>query len=204
MTISAYSDLSTDIQDRLHRSDLSTKISNNIQLLEDELNRKLRCRQMITSTNLSVSTATTTLPTDYLEGRNVQLLSGSQPPLLYVTPEQMDVYDRGLYTGQPRLFTIRGSLMQVAPSPDQTYSVFFEYYQKIPGLEANSTNWLLTAYPMIYVAGAIVFLQEYVTDMNMASWYKNRYDEVILDINRADDNATYGGSVMRVRPDVSR
>ena len=202
--ISSYSDLSTDLQDRLHRTDLATKISNNIQLLEDELNRKIRCRQMLTSTTLSVSAALTPLPADYLEARNLQLLAGSQPPLLYVTPEQMDAYDRGLYTGQPRMYTIRGTSFQVAPVPDQTYSVFFEYYARIPPLESNSTNWLLQSYPLAYVAGGIVFLEEYCTDLNVLQWAKPRYDEVVMDINRADDMSTYAGSVIRVRADVCR
>ena len=204
MTISTYTDLSTDVQDRLHRSDLSARISNTVQLLEDELNRKLRCRQMLTSTTLSVSSATTNLPSDYLEARNVQLLSDTQPPLVYVTPEQMDGYDRGLYTGSPRMYTIRGTVLQVAPVPDQTYSVFFEYYQKIPALEANASNWLLTNYPTAYVAGCLLFLNEFQTNTDLLAWSKARYQETVEDINRADDNSTYSGSVIRVRPDVSR
>lgn len=202
--ITTYADLSTDLQDRLHRSDLSAKISNNIQLLEDELNRKLRCRQMITTATLTVSSLLTPLPGDYLEARNVQLLSDTNPPLVYVTPEQMDVYDRSLYTGKPRMYTIRGANIQVAPAPDQTYSVFFEYYQKIPAIESNGTNWLLTYYPTAYVAGCIVLLQEYVTNMDLVQWAKARYDEIVGDINRADDNSTYAGSVLRVRPDVTQ
>ena len=203
MSIASYTDLSTDVQDRLHRSDLASRISNTVQLLEDELNRKLRCRQMLTSTTLTISAATVSLPADFLESRNVQLLADTNPPLVYVTPEQMDVYDRGLYTGQPRMYTIRGTVLQVAPIPDGTYSVQFEYYQKIPGLEANSTNWLLTNYPTAYVAGCLLFLNEFQANTELLAWSKDRYKETIEDINRADDNSTYSGSVIRVRPDVS-
>jgi hypothetical protein len=204
MSIASYSALSTEIQDWLHRSDLSGKISTAVQLLEDEFNRKLRCRQMLQTVTISFSSNSAPLPADYLEMRNVQLQSGTNPPLVYVSPEQLDGYDRGLYTGQPRIYTISGGNIVIAPIPDQTYPVAVTYFQKIPSLEVNSTNWLLTSYPLAYLWGGIMFLRAYVTDQQLLADAKAGYDEIVNDINRADDNSTYSGSVIRVRADVVR
>lgn len=204
MTISTYSAYSTEVQDWLHRSDLSGKVSTATQMLEDELNRKLRCRQMLANTVLTANTDTIALPGDYLELRNLQLMAGNNPPLVYVTPEQMDGYDRGTSTGQPRIYTIYGNNIVIRPQPDQTYSIACSYYQKIPSLESATTNWLLTQYPTAYLSGGIYYLRAYTQDADLVQWAKATYEEIVADINRADDNASYSGSAIRIRSDVVR
>ena len=59
-----------------------------------------------------------------------------------------------------RLFTIEGNTFKVRPIDDALDAYELHYYQKIPtiaGHDAN-TNWLLTEYPDVYIAGVMTEL----------------------------------------------
>src|SRR5262245_15894630 len=71
MAITTYAQLQTAIASWLARSDLTATIADFITLFEAAANRRLRVRQMETSTNLTPSSGAATLPTDYLAWRRL-------------------------------------------------------------------------------------------------------------------------------------
>ena len=134
------------------RSDLTTQIVDFIALAEAEFNRVLRVRQM---EQRSTATAAEymALPTGFLELRDIQLNTTPKVSLELVSASQMENYSSA--SGQPLAYCIMANQIQLAPVPDGTYTVEIDYYEVVPPLASNSTNWMLTSYPDAYLYGSL-------------------------------------------------
>ena len=199
-----YASLKTEIGNYLHRSDLGTELDTLIQGAETKLNRVLRTRKMITNSQATALTDTVPLPIDYLQLVNIELVQSPVIPLKFVSIEQRDLYDLKTNTGQPRIYTIDGSNIILAPPPDQPYTVAFTYYAKLPTLVGgvNTTNWLLTDYPDLYLKASLLEASGFIGQDPRGPYWISARQEAIDDLNKEDDDAMYAGSIPRLRPDV--
>src|SRR5262249_52985204 len=86
--------------------------------------------------------------------------------------------------GNPRLFTIEGSVFKTRPINDTANIFEFHYYQLIPTITAfdTSSNWLLLAHPDVYEYGVLVELAALGRNVDMAALYKQWRDEVFQEI----------------------
>lgn len=201
MAIIDYASLKTELANYTHRNDLSTEFDTWIGIVESEMNLELRTRSQLTSTTLSATTRLVALPTDFLEVRNLEIALTPIITLKFVTSDQRDLYDRQASTGQPRIYTISGPNIVLAPPPDQTYTLNIEYYSKIPNLPANTTNWLITNFPHMYLYGCLAQAGAYIQDRDLLTGYISAYGNAKDRLNKADDDAVYNPSP-RLRPDV--
>jgi hypothetical protein len=73
------------------------------------------------------------------------------------------------------------------------------YYQKIPALTvSNTTNWLLTAHPDLYLYTTLSEAYGVIKNAEQeAKWYGKARD-VVDQLNSADKNSKYSGSAMRI------
>jgi len=84
------------------------------------------------------------------------------------------------------MFTIEGTTLKIRPI-DGT-NIVLDYYQKIPSLVTNSTNWLMTNWPDAYLSGVLAEAYLYNKDPdNMAIWLQRR-EAAKEDINRVTIN----------------
>ena len=159
MAITTYTELQTAIATWLARSDLTSVIPDFVTLAEAEFQRTIRDRRMVTTSDLSTSanTATVALPNDFLEARTLILESTPYRTLTYVTPAQLNKnFPNSADVGTPSQYTIIGTNIKLGKIPDAVYTLELEYYQKIPVLSgSNADNWLLLAYPDIYLFGSL-------------------------------------------------
>jgi hypothetical protein len=164
---------------------------------ESAANRRLRVRQMETSTNLTTSSGAVALPTDYLLWRTV-LHTGTNPDieLDYVHPAYLN--STWTDSAEGKIFTIEGSTFKARPIDDTADIYEFHYYQKIPTITAGDqdTNWLLTAYPDVYEFGVLVELGALGRNAEMAQLYKARRDEVFAEITQLSALTTGATSPM--------
>src|SRR3954469_10493969 len=109
MAITTYAELQTAITNWLDRTDLSSRIPEFIALYESKVNRRLRVRQQITSTTLTPSSGSASLPSDFLEWKRVTWAGSTKQELEYVSPLQFDGIDTDSPSGTPARFTIEGS-----------------------------------------------------------------------------------------------
>lgn len=125
-----------------------------IDLAESRFNATLRTRQQITSETLSLdSDGEASLPADYLALHRALSTTGYRTPLIECSPEWMDDEYPVIHGGTARHITVDGSVVRVRPT---TASITFRYYQTIAALsDSNTTNWLLTAHPGLYLATAL-------------------------------------------------
>lgn len=165
MAISTYSDLKTAIANWLGRDDLTSRIPEFIALAEAKFNRRLFVPQMEDRATLTVDTGATSpeflsLPTDFQTMRSARLSGVSgKPRLEFFTQTQMDDYRYSIdnVAGQPAYFSIVGTEMELAPTPNENYAVEIVYRAKVPALtDGNTTNWLLSLAPDAYLYGALL------------------------------------------------
>lgn len=201
MAIVDYPTLQSAIGDWLNRSDLVARIPDFITLAEADLNRSLRVRSMIVRATASISAQFTPLPADFLKMEILQLDSSTPFPqeLVFKTPEQMRLERRRLYNlpGQPEIYSTLGKLLEVAPSPDLTYTADMAYYQKIPPL-SNGVNWLICEDPDLYLYGSLMHSAPYLKDDDRVQIWTAGYDRLLARIQQADEDAKFSGSTPRV------
>lgn len=195
MTIATYSDLQSAVASWLARSDFTTQIPDFIMLFEVVANRRLRLRLQESASTLTPSSGVATLPSDYLAWRRVTWTGSTPRELEYVHPTYLHALYPTLASGNPRHFTIEGSSLTVAPT-DST-ALTFDYFQKIPALASNSTNWLLTAYPDAYLFGALTEAYAFAKDPDNMTLWGGRRDAVFDEIERLDAK-TRGPAAIRV------
>ncbi len=201
MSLSTYSALQTSVANWLGRvsdADIVSVAPDLIALFEATANRKLRVRQQETSTTLTTTSGSATLPTDYLAWRSVTWEGNTSVQLLYQDPVTLRTHFTSSDQDTPKWFTIEGSTFTAKPVDDTT-AITFRYYQKIPVLsDSNTSNWLLAAHPDIYLFGALVEGNAFCKDAQAAVLWLQRRDEIFAEIIALSNNSKAGG---QVRPD---
>jgi hypothetical protein len=202
MSISTYSELQTACANWLSRVDLTARIPEFIALAEAKIQRTLRVRQMETRVS-ATATEWMSLPTDYIELRNIKITS-TRPyvALTLIDPGQADADYTGA-TGLPLFYTLQGNQVRLIPAPDATtYTVEMIYFKKIPALSVtNTTNWLLTAAPDAYLYGTVTEALVMVQDDGRAAAASSAFARVIEDLHSEERRSRWSGSVMRMRVD---
>ncbi|MCP1651695.1 phage adaptor protein [Pseudomonas nitroreducens] len=199
MTIATYSDLVTAVGNWLNRADLTPYIPDFIDLAEDMLNGDLKTRSMEAKSTLSTvaGTKTVSLPPDMLEMRRLQVLGSYNQPLSYRSPDELSIDYADNRVGQPVVFTVVGSNIELAPVPDAVYSLELTYQQRIPALTStNTTNWLIASWPSAYLYGTLLAAEPFLKNDERLPVWQALYQQAVDKINGID---WYSGSTMKVR-----
>lgn len=170
---------------------LAARVPTLIQFFEAKMNRSLFVPQMEQRSTTAVNTASTdpefiSLPSDFQSMRRVRL-SGvtGKPRLAFFSQTQIDDYrySNDNVTGQPVYFTISGSEMELAPTPNENYAIEMVYRKNIPALSSNSTNWLLTLAPDLYLYGALMEAAPYMKEDGRIQVWASGYAEALSELN---------------------
>jgi hypothetical protein len=209
MSITDYSSLQSSVASRIHRDTSETLPSGQtvaqliqecIALAESNMSAQIKSRSMETRSNLSTvaSNAYVALPTDLVESRRLIITSTDpQRVLKYVSPDELTYkYPSSSNIDEPVVWTVIGSNLQLGPTPDAVYTLELTYLQKIPALSgSNTTNWLLTAFPDVYLYGTLIQVAQYTNDARLQA-FTSLYREAVTALNSMD---WYSGSSMAVR-----
>ncbi len=177
MALANYTDLQQAIADWLNRADLSQQIPDFIKLAEGTLNTVIRSTYMVATTTVSVSSNTqrAAVPADFLEPLYLQVAATPNSTLEQVDPSQLIVLRRARLrnAGVPRFFAVIGRNFEFAPVPSATTSMEVTYYQRIPALSSNATNWLLTNNPDLYLYASLVHAAPFLMDDQRSILFSN-------------------------------
>jgi|TARA_X000001388_G_scaffold8261_1_gene5113 hypothetical protein len=204
MALSTYSGLKTSIANWLNRSDLTTEIGDDfIKLVEADFNSKLRIRKMVTQATITINSETEALPTGFLQVRDFYILSGSTKyPLRYMTPPQMDQVKGTSQTGIPQTYTILGDTFRFMPKPDSSYTGYINYYKTFDALsDSNTTNFILTNHPAIYLYGSLFHAANFLGGINpqqIQSW-QGMYATALERLEQNDREDQFSGSPLQIR-----
>ena len=195
MALSTYAELKTSVGDWLNRSDLTTAIPDFISLAEAQIERNLRTRQMIVRSTASINTEYAATPTDFLETKSFVLDTNPVTPLQFETISAMNDLQRlNSAASKPLYFSVVGEQFRFVPEPDTTYTGELIYYAKLSKLStSNTTNWLLTSSPDVYLYGALLQAAPYLQDDARITVWASLYKTGLSELKEADDRGSTSG-----------
>jgi hypothetical protein len=205
--ITSLQDAVTEYLARDQDATLIARIPTFIQLAEAKFNRQLFVRQMEERASALVDTGSSepefiSLPADFQSMRRVRLSSVTgKPSLEFKSGLQMDEYRfcTADIAAQPRYFTVFGDEIELAPTPDQNYTVEMVYRGNIPPLGLNTSNWLLTLAPDLYLYGALLESAPYIKeDARIQTWGLG-FTTALNDLNNLGLTSTFNAGPMTVR-----
>lgn len=183
MSITDYDTLQSTAIEYLARegdATLTARVPTFVQLFEAKMNRMLFVPQMEKRSTAAVNTGSTepefiALPGDFQSMRTVRL-SGvtGKPRLSFMTPTQLEDYRYSIdnVTGQPIYFSVFGEEMELAPTPNEDYTLEIIYRSFLSALsDSNTSNWLLTLAPDLYLYGTLLESAPYIKeDGRIQTW----------------------------------
>jgi hypothetical protein len=199
-TITSYSTLQSAIGDYLNRADLTSQIPMFIQFVEADLNTRLRCREMVVRATTTNDEEYVELPPDFLQALNLQIIGG-KTPLRYVTLDEADQIKASQIYTQVVAYTILDDAIELVPAPADNVEIEMVYYQQVPALSnLNTTNWLLTKSPDVYLYGALVHASPFLMDDQRVNTFAAFYSQRVEALNLDSDRAVHSGSPLIARP----
>jgi hypothetical protein len=171
-----YTDLKSTVADYLARTDLTSQIITFITLAENRLRRDLRIRPMlkVVTTSTTAGDPTVSMPTDFLEMRDIHIESSPIQTVVYQNPSNFfrNTKASTADSGAPKFYTVMGSEFQFAPIPDTAYTLKMVYYAAPSYLSTDiSSNVFLTACPDLLLYAALGEAEPYLmNDARVATW----------------------------------
>jgi len=198
-TITNYSTLQGAIADFLNRTDLTSQIPMFIQFCEADLNTRLRCREQIVRATTTNDDEFVRLPADFVEAINLQIVGG-QTPLRYVTLDQADKIKEAQIYNQVRAYSLMNGAIELVPAPSDDVEIEMVYYGKVPALsDANTTNWLLTQAPDVYLYGSLLHSAPFLLDDQRIQTFSLFYSSRVDSLNASSDKVLHSGSPLIAR-----
>jgi hypothetical protein len=202
-TITNYSTLQSAIADYLNRADLTSQIQTFIQFVEADLNTRLRCREMIVRATTTNDDEFVKLPLDFLEALNLQIVGGASP-LRYVTLDEADMINTSQALTQVTVYSLMNGAIELVPPPSTDVEIEMVYYGKIPALtDSNTTNWLLTKAPDVYLYGALVHAAPFLMDDQRIPVFGNIYLKRVEELNQESQKSLHSGSPLLARTRIA-
>ena len=191
MAVSTYTELKTAVAEWLHRDGMSSRAPDFIQQGEAWLNRKLRTMDMEEryAFNMGVVNRFQSLPTGYLELQSLYYTNPHEE-ITFVEPSRMTALING--SGKPEWFTIKDGI-EFDCIPSDTYACEMHYF-KAMDIAGDTTNWLLTNHPDVYLYASLAAASVYVVDDARIPTIKALLNEYVQDLN--DLSARKRGSQM--------
>ena len=181
-------DLQTAVVERVKNVGIADVFPQLVKLAEADFNRRLRCREQITSAAVTIASGEASLPVDFQELIGVYDAAGCEyvnQPSQAIRPAQ----SRGYYA-------IDGSKIK-APA-DEALTV--QYYASIPTISGamTDTNWLLARHPGLYLYGVAMQAAVYMGSAELVAALAPALDLEFKAVDAADASSRYARARVRV------
>ncbi|WP_018897166.1 hypothetical protein [Rhizobium sp. 2MFCol3.1] len=190
MAIQSYSDLISAIDSYTVGAGAPGDLC--VMLAEEALRPLLKHYRMEKKLTQTVPGGTSpSLPEDFQEARAI-LVNGKRPrPLSF---QNTDPSTLG--------YVLTGTTLEIRPVPTEDYQFDLYYYQRLPSLSAtNTTNWLLTYFPTVYLRASLAqayhWLKDAAAEQGEKDLTSDALSAVVRDHNRA---AVYGNTIIEELP----
>lgn len=197
MSITTFSELKTALNGAdgwLHRTYSDTRLEELIALAESKFNRFLRVRQMEASFTGTISSGLVTRPTDMVGIKAIWSSSNNYPPIEQKSLEY--VLQHGSDGSIPQYYAWDRSSLHFNT---QSGSVAGVYYEQIDALTStNTTNWLLSFAPDLYLAGVNAEHLQYSLDPSAPDGLAKMMG-LIESLNTKDSQDRFSGNSLVAR-----
>ena len=198
-----YSELKTNIANYLNRSDLTSFLDIFIDNTEAELNRRLRTKDMVKRATATADSQYLALPTDWLEAINVEITSNNFRPLFQQSIEALDFYRQANdnVTGSPIYFAVVDKSLELAPTPDTSYTLQLTYYGSVDALsDSQTTNFVSTGHPDVYLYGALKHASIFLMEDERVPLFTAQFEKALEEMRLEQEKAEFGkGSLIQRR-----
>ena len=201
MAITTFSELKAALANWLNRDDLTSVIPDFISLAEADFDRVLRHWRMEERSTANLDARYTALPSGFLEAVRFHL-DVDERPIELLTPLSLQQRreNNSDTQGKPEFYAIIAGQIEVFPTPDASYNSELYYYVGIPNLsDSNTSNWVLTYFPDVYLYGSLVHAAPYLVDDERLTTWASLYQSAINGINANNEKAKFGGSGLRIQ-----
>ena len=203
MALTNYTNLQSTIADTLNRDDLTSIIPTFISLCEAAVNRDVRHWRMETRANgvQDAGDAYMQVPADWVETVRFSVTDNGTSPIVLISPTSM-AESRALsndQTGVPTAYTLEAGQFHLYPTPIAETNVELIYYAKVPPLATNSTNWLMSQAPDIYLYGSLIHSAPYLQDDARLAVWAQLYSAAVTRINESGMSAKVSGTNMKAK-----
>jgi len=199
MAITTYTELRTAIADWAHRTGdtaFTDFTPDFIRLAEARFNRTLRTTDMEeTLASTSLSSGAASLPSGFLAFKELRF-NGTVDYTLYPKSLEWIRSQDDTSTGDAQYFAVTGSQVVCWPP---TGPIKGTYYKEIPALASNSTNWLLTNHPDLYLFAALVESVLFTQDDSRIPIWAEKAAALLDSVQRSDDKNQFDGGILAVR-----
>lgn len=203
MAISTYAELKTAVADFLNRDDLTSAIPTFISLAEAGLNRDLRHWRQQRRVSSVADERYEQLPSDFIRAESITIsTSRGEKALEFASTAEISrrKIANNDQAGEPVVFTYSAGQIEFVPAPDDSYPLTMVYYAALPTLsDTETSNWMLTLYPDIYLYGSLVHSAPYLADDARIQVWAALYQSAIDAATRDSDQALYSGSPLVMR-----
>lgn len=179
MSITTYSELQSAVAGWIKRSDLTDRIPDFIRLAEIRLKSVVDLRVLETTTDLSTtpSSATIALPSDFKSPIALWIADiNPQEQLGQLLVQSMPFNET---PNRPQYWCIDDHTIRFQCPANNTYPIKFRYSQLFELSDANTSNYVLTDFPDVYLFGALFEAADYThDDQNAAKWNAKFNDAV--------------------------
>ncbi len=197
MAFGTYSELQSLVANYLARDDLTSQIADFIKLGEVRMRRDLRLRQMLTTADLTINSSSVSLPSDFLELRELHIESTPVSQLDYLPPTTFFRTARTTETGKPVFYTMDGDAFRFGPSPDTTYTGKLLYYASPTFLsDSNTSNEFLVNAPDCLLYAALSESEPFLMNDQRLTVWASLYDRARTQLTASDDRAEFSGNPM--------
>lgn len=179
MSITTYSELQSAVAGWIKRSDLTARIPDFIRLAEIRLKSVVDLRVLETTTDLSTtpSSATIALPSDFKSPIALWIADiNPQEQLGQLLPQSMPF---NTTPNRPQYWCIDDHTIRFQCPANSTYPIKFRYSQLFELSDTNTSNYVLTDFPDVYLFGALFEAADYTQDdKNAGKWNAKFLDAV--------------------------
>ncbi len=195
MALANYSDLKTAVFNEFVRNAANAAFTNAIPDLisraESQINRRTRLRKQEDQNTWDVTSAATnkllSLPAGFVEKLVLEVKGTGEDDtdyceVKYVNPEVFQRFYRD--AGEAEYYTIRDEIeLNRKPGSNLTYRM---HYIKDWDIATDTTNWLLTNHPDVYLYGAFVQADMWWRGdfMNMLPTHQNLFRDAMTELNK--------------------
>jgi hypothetical protein len=182
MALATYSELQSEALDWMERAGQSGKAPTWIKLAEARLNRELGV----------VETDTTLTGTAGSRRIDISGVAIVEPIALFIaeagqdeeelTPKADGTFPYLNDNGRPKYWAIDGTNIDFDCPLDQAYPFRLRYRQRFALSDSETTNWLLTNHPDVYLAATLMWGAGYNQDWANGTVWKGILDEAIPSI----------------------
>jgi hypothetical protein len=177
----------------------NTQLDDIVRVTERRIGRAVRCRQNETALNVTITSGTATVPTNYVElksayidGTPTQVLGRRNVDAVYTE------YPTRSSDSKPHVISREGSNFIFGPYPDSGYTVKGVFYKRMPAL-STTLHGLFSVAEDLYLWGACAEAAEMVGSPRLQI-FEAKYKRALDEVNGENFNEAASGGGLSIRP----